>query len=216
MISITPSFIRTLKGAPLSGIILLMIEPMPVSHSYICRYTGYSDKPVTQALQLIKENGFLVHNSAGYALITSAIQLPLAAPELENRNFSDSVTTTTYLNKKEEPFIEVEAANLNDPVGISPTPNRNISDSMISQMKYSERVDKNLYAMEVYGITRNKTTIEIANQEGITSEYIHYHANRLMKENRYTTGLLITVIKQGDPIPVNSRSYYDTLNNSPS
>jgi len=71
--------IRTIRGAPATILILLMIRGASMTNLEICRWTGYSDKPVTTALITLQHLGLVQDNGRahGWSLTNGARQLPL-------------------------------------------------------------------------------------------------------------------------------------------
>ena len=77
--TITPTDIRALKGAPLSVVVLLMAQTQPVSVTYISSMTGYSYKPVEDALLYLQTMGKVSRVGRYGWQITQAEQPPLPA-----------------------------------------------------------------------------------------------------------------------------------------
>lgn len=76
------SMLRSLKGAPLACLVALMFAQRdglgPQGAEWIERQTGYSDKPVGQALLLLEELGLIARNGRyAWQLSNGALQLPL-------------------------------------------------------------------------------------------------------------------------------------------
>lgn len=70
--------VRALKGAPLSIVIVLMLQRRSVSHSLLCQETGYSDRTVTQALEYLTSNQIVTRTGhSGFQLTGDNYQLPL-------------------------------------------------------------------------------------------------------------------------------------------
>lgn len=92
----TSRMVRELKGAPLACLILLIMAEMPMSNEWLCMMTGYTDKPVSQALKLLSspEYQMVVRVSKGWRI---AKGLQMALP-LINRNISVSATATESLS----------------------------------------------------------------------------------------------------------------------
>ena len=79
--------VRMLKGAPLSVYFAMFLAGQPVSAKWLERVTGYTDKPITQALELLKEYDLVSHNRRGFCLI-EAIQGRLGAPDMrQNKKY---------------------------------------------------------------------------------------------------------------------------------
>lgn len=105
--------VRALKGAPLSIVIVLMLQRRSVSHSLLCQETGYSDRTVTQALEYLTSNQIVTRaGHSGFQLTGENYQLPLywdektepadpspalsapetSLPEAASENFSEKIT----------------------------------------------------------------------------------------------------------------------------
>ena len=70
--------VRALKGAPLSIVIVLMLQRRSVSHALLCQETGYSDKTVTQGLEYLISNQIVTRTGhTGFQLTGENYQLPL-------------------------------------------------------------------------------------------------------------------------------------------
>jgi len=66
----------------------------------------------------------------------------------------------------------------------------------------SEYYTENLNTLSKYGISPTPIARSISSDPYITPSYINYHAIRLYNEHRLSTGLLLTCLKEHDPIPV--------------
>lgn len=70
--------VRALKGAPLSIVIVLMIQQRSVSHALLCQETGYSGNTVTQALEYLVGQQIVSRSGhSGFMLTGENYQLPL-------------------------------------------------------------------------------------------------------------------------------------------
>lgn len=71
--------IRSLKGPPAVILVLLMLRGASMTNVEICRFTGYSDKPVKTALAVLETLGFVQNNGHfnGWSLSSGISQLPL-------------------------------------------------------------------------------------------------------------------------------------------
>jgi len=77
------TFARQLKGAPMSILFVLhCIAPQRVTQAFLERHTGYTDKPIAQALDYLNDLQYIDHTPAGWQLTREALQLPLAIPEI--------------------------------------------------------------------------------------------------------------------------------------
>jgi hypothetical protein len=87
---LTVSAVRMLKGVPLAVVVLLRLAQEdgsgPVNQEWLERYSGYTDKPVSQALRYLLEMGEVTRNDRGmWQLAGETRQLPLAAERLDER-----------------------------------------------------------------------------------------------------------------------------------
>jgi hypothetical protein len=94
--------LRSLKGAPLSCLVALIFANQPVGKEWLARVTGYSDKPVSSAMDYLLEMGFVINGgrTEAWAIHHEFRQLSMGNPELflnSSRNYSDSEATTTAL-----------------------------------------------------------------------------------------------------------------------
>jgi len=78
----TVESVRTLKGAPLSIVAALSLVTLGVSKEWLARNTGYTDKPIAQALAYLREHGYVVESAQGWKLAGPERQLPLGADQL--------------------------------------------------------------------------------------------------------------------------------------
>lgn len=87
----TTAAVRALKGAPLSILTVIALNPGGVSQEFLERNTGYTDKPVSQALAWLRENQIITKSSNGWRL-AEGFQLPLPIqPDETSRKNSDSI-----------------------------------------------------------------------------------------------------------------------------
>lgn len=152
--------LRQLKGAPLSVMLALFWAGQRVSNGWIETVTGYTDKPVASALDLLKEYGWAAKVQGGWT-IANAEQLPLTFLLMEeSRNNSDSSSSSNVFN------------NIN---------NNNLLLEL--ERKNSENFDANLIALLTGGIREPKASI-LADLEHVTPEYINAHLQQVRREER--------------------------------
>lgn len=87
---ISARMVRELKGAPLACFTLLALESAPVSNEWLCMMSGYTDKPVAQALKLL--------SSAEYQLAKRSRGGWVLDENSKSRNNSVPTTTTLLIN----------------------------------------------------------------------------------------------------------------------
>lgn len=137
--------LRQLKGAPLSVLLALFWVNQRVTAGWLETMTGYTDKPVAHALELLKEYGWATRVQGGW-MIANAEQLPL----MESRNNSDSSSSS------------IDLIN-----------NLNINQEEEPVRKNSE-FSANLVALLTGGIREPKAST-LADLEHVTPEYVQAH-----------------------------------------
>jgi len=172
--------IRSLKGAPLSVLMVFAVLRVPLGHDYLVLATGWSKDKVTEALQtLYRVHGLLDpipgERYCGWQLSARAKQLELfqSSPIIQ-----DSPTTTTYLdiNKQELKAVEVrESYNLG-----------------LDQLEVAEFLSKN-------GVRGNKV-FELANMSHMKLDYVKAHFQYGRRRND-DLALIIHRLQSNDLIP---------------
>lgn len=80
MMQLTSSMVRTLRGAPLAVLVILLLEQNSIGAEYIERHSGYSDKTVMTSLQLLADYGLIMRiDRYHWQIVSQACQLPLMA-----------------------------------------------------------------------------------------------------------------------------------------
>lgn len=120
LVEFTIQTVRELKGAALSIVALLSLTTLPVTQEWLERNSGYTDKPVSQALAYLRETGRVCKTSEGWVLATG-VQMALPV----SRNFSDSIININRV-------VDAE----NDSEGpINNNRSRNFSDSLTDEQR---------------------------------------------------------------------------------
>jgi hypothetical protein len=185
---LTVNHIRPLKSAPLSVLCVLLLAGQPVTQEFCERHSGYTDKPVSQALHLLEELGYISHNERyAWQITPGAAQLPITLPEIPaqaeaSRNNSDSVCAATTA------IVETSAK-------------RSINAAEAAKNDESEnlRLNKNMNTLRKVGVYGAKAQ-EIAALPHVTPRYIKAHA-AYAEHRKDTPGLLIRRMLDGDPAP---------------
>jgi hypothetical protein len=154
--------IRELKGAPLSIWMVLSLVHQRVTQEYLERATGYTDKPVSQALAYMQEIGLADHTNAGWQLIEQMVKqlpLPLALDE--------------EIKGEDQPaeINNVENTSRTEDQGAGPTEKqntgRNISDSLNYLSKKEEVVINNINTSSSNSLNLNNKDGKIPTSEEI-------------------------------------------------
>jgi hypothetical protein len=167
--------VRELKGAPLACFMLLLLSGSPVSNEWLCRMSGYTDKPVAQALKLLSGAEYqIARRSRGGWLLSQTFQFVLGQEESRKNSVP---TTTTLVNTEilKEEVVVVSRKN---------------SDS-VRESAYNA----NLAVCKELGIGEpNASTI--SDLEYVTPDFIRAHVQGLKKGE--TRGLAIVRIRNNE------------------
>lgn len=180
--------VRECKGAALSILIILSLVHQTVSQEFLERWSGYTDKPISQALKFLEECQRVIRCRGGWRLSEGAEQLPLVSCLDESRKNSDSTTSTTTI---------VGTSKIEGKAAVEKDKSRKNSDSCNFKL--------NIEAMHQVGIYDNPTTQALANLEHVTPEYIIAHVTQSLGEGQ-SLGLAIYRMRAGDPIPETRRN----------
>lgn len=176
--------VRALKGAALSILILGLLDPQPHSAAWYARRSGYSDKPVTQALRLLVEDGYMLQTHQGW--IVSRDRQPALSTEL-----STSYPQVGQGNRK----------NSDSSLNSSSSSPTNPSSFLFKEEeeRTSEKFRSCLKTCEDCGIRGYKAKA-IAALDHVTPEYIQAHVDAALAES-HTIGTAISRIEQKWDVP---------------
>ena len=169
--------LRQLKGAPLSCMLAMWFVQTRVSADYLVTITGYTDKPVTQALKLLTAYGWITKVQSGWQ-ISKDVQLPLMVTESEK--FRSSSSSSTYLTNVST--IEQDQQD------------RKNSDLFVPNYK----------AMKVNGI-REPALSRLAALEHVTPEFILAHIKQVKNEHGHL-GTAVHRIENNWEIEIENKS----------
>lgn len=97
----TFTLVRTLKGAPLSILILMLITRQSHTNQFFIRFTGYSDKTVAAALGLLQELSLVAPSPGGWRLVSDQPFLL----QLNTENFRPSSSGSNNNSISEENLL---------------------------------------------------------------------------------------------------------------
>jgi len=101
------------------------------------------------------------------------------------RDFADYPRVETQIS----PDVDNSAKSVENPV-----------DNSLQEGVSVDKVGENLETLRAFGVGRNKAVLEICGRPNVTPDAIRAHAERLRAERRLTPGMLITVLRDDDPI----------------
>lgn len=185
----TLRMVRELKGAPLSCLILLIASSNPVSNDWLCMMSGYTDKPVAQALRLLSSPEYqLVKKARGGWVLAKDFQAALGS---ESRNFSVPAAA-----------VNIDSLSINDSESV--VAGRNFSDSDSDPVFFA-----NLEACREVGIGEPSASL-ISGLDHVTAEYIRNHAKGLKRGEGI--GLAILRMRNNEVAPeVNTEESGDVV-----
>ena len=194
-IEFTSGMVRTLQGAPLSCLVLLMLENQPLGAQYIERHTGYNDKYVNSALLFLQELGLISRISRYDWQITGAArQLPLTkcldgetrTAEIPDSQGENGEIIDSSFSKSDDSSGE-DAKGVGKSESENPTPSSSRSlNPDLKELEVKEpvpleqngsrkiRVSENLAACDAAGIQEPKRT-KLSQMPHVSATLIRYH-----------------------------------------
>ncbi len=164
--------LRQLKGAPLAVLLAMTWTRARVSADWLATVTGYTDKPVSQALKLLTAYGWITKVQGGWQ-VSAGVQLPLMGEESEKfRSSSSSCSKEVgefYIEEQEE------------------------------SRKNSDSFHANFRTMKGYGI-REPALSRLSALEHVTPDFIHGHVRQVHREKGHM-GTAIHRIEHDWPLP---------------
>ena len=172
--------IRSLRGVPITIIVVMNMLGGRASEKDIETLTGYTGKTLRKGLNVLKASSLVTrtHRYAGWVLTNGVKELALTVDNFVDN--SDKVpkrpvkipapSTTTAVNNS----IEI------------------INDS-------AEAVEENISLLKSAGVGEPMRS-RIANLDHVNPEYIKAHAAKVKREKK-SAGMLIHRLKSGDPMP---------------
>lgn len=131
---LTSTMVKTLKGAPLSVLMLLLLARQPVSAQYLERESGYSDKAVNSALLYLADHGLITRNGRYAWQIAAGVKvLPLMNLIDEPEEGPETVDVSAQTSEQEPAEIEDSSDDLPETVE-----NTDKSDSFCGTRRNSE------------------------------------------------------------------------------
>lgn len=194
-------FVREMKGAPLSVVVLLALTNLALTNQAICTGTGYSDKTVAGALEYLEGIGMVVRAAGGWRIAEGVqLALPLAAEEIEEGDNSDDIGGSRKISDS-APIVNivVNDSNIND-----------LSLLTIYSEPESEIFRLNLEAMAECGIQATEKTRALARREYVTPVYVLSHVEQVKREGQ-RTGLAIWRMEKGmeQPLRLMSTGHFE-------
>lgn len=146
--------LRQLKGAPLAVLLAFAWSGSRLSADYLVTVTGYTDKPVTQALKVLNAYGWIVKVQGGWQ-IAGGVQLPLMFEE------SEKFRSSSCSSSKE---VDI-----------------NISEDEQESRKNSDSFHANFRTLKGYGI-REPALSRLAGLAHVTPAFVNSHVRQVFRE----------------------------------
>lgn len=196
---LTVERVRTLKGAPLSVLVLLMLERSALSQGFLARHSGYSDKAVAAALDLLADYG-LARRIERYtwALAAGAEQLPF----IVDADLPASTPTVGQAPADAEPGrknsdLRSENFRPEPPLVVSLIDSDSIESEESNQLeRRSEKIRANSETLAEFGIMEPARS-RLANLAHVDPRQIRYHC-----QTCESTGQAIHRIEHNWRVPV--------------
>lgn len=196
--------VRELKGCPLSVLMLLALSSTPMSNEWLSQMSGYSDKPLANALAMLSSVEYqLIRKVRGGWIVNTVKQLPLEE-EPESRENSDSEIKETLKSRKNSESRKISVSTTTALIDL----NINNNHAVAAGRKNSDflppgKFDLNLEACKVAGIGEPAAS-RLSALEHVNPQFIYDHMSRL-KRPRQGTGLAIKRIEGNEEVPFDPR-----------
>jgi hypothetical protein len=148
--------------------------------------------------------GLITHTTHGYILTHGGSQLILpATPEKNESEDQKYLDHNSDILININPDTQFQFNSKTQTTNNTKTENTqtNIQTNTGETIKPDEHYLANMECLSRFGISKSKASMSIAYDPVINPDYIELQARRLFKEDRFTTGLLITVLRCHDPLP---------------
>lgn len=196
------SFFRSIKRTA-AALLLIYRLNRPVLITEISLILDIDRKTAANQLKSLASLQVITHTRAGWIITQGGTQLilPAAQPELMGKN-----SPSAYSMGKNSPLnTSSSTCNL---------------ESFLFEEEEEEvesELTRNILAsLAQYGIGPTPNVLKIIRLPHITQEYITYQAERLRKENKFSTGLLLTILRYADPMPASDedrrRKHFEEIN----
>jgi hypothetical protein len=201
-------FVRELKGAPLSVVMLLTLIRTGLSNGAICNGTGYSDKSVSSALSYLEEIGMVARSSAGWKMVEGIqLALPMGEGEAVEEPACDEVVEEP--EKIEEVEVDKNCGSRRNSVSfklVNSINSNNIKDLSTSNLINADesenfRILENLEVMKRCGIKITRKTEGLARDGQVDALYILAHVEQVRREGQQL-GLAIWRMAEGYERPL--------------
>ncbi len=186
--------IKLFKGAPLAVLFLLFFCPEPVSQAWLERWSGYSDKSITQACRLLKEMRLIIATLDGWVLVDD-----IFLPQHPRRNSGSIITIINPdINN-----LEKEENNNKSPRKNSGYQNGQNAPLTATLPPESPEKSEMWQILREAGFYRNSRMHDLLNMPHMTPAYLRAKLEELKDSNQNNPrwiGLAIGVLESGEPI----------------
>jgi hypothetical protein len=187
--------LRQLKGAPLAVLLAFAWTRARLSADYLVTVTGYTDKPVSQALKLLTAYGWITKVQGGWQL-SAGVQLPLMGGESEKFRLSSSssleINSTSYQEEQEEDrknsdsyhanYRTLKGYGIREPACGRLAALEHVTPAFINAHIRQVRLEKGHLGTAIHRIENNWDAPEIIEQKPVSSRYIGGVWDELMRQ----------------------------------
>ena len=194
MFQVSVDTIKLLKGAPLAVLVLLFFCPEPARQAWLERWSGYSDKSITQACRLLKEFGLIVATLEGWVLADD-----IFLPQHPRRNSGSIITIIdSDINNPEN-----QENNNKSPRNFSGYQNAQNTPPIATLPPDSPEKIEMWQIMREAGFYRNDRAFDLLKMPHMTPAYLRGKLQELkasLKDNPMWVGLALGVLEAAEPL----------------
>ena len=194
MTTITPKETRVFRLLKRTAIVLLLLLRLdkPTGETEISRILEIDNETARTYLRSLADIGLIARANYhhGWILTCAGRQMVLGQPAENPRLLAESASllpSTASLSSigSLKAVVAEEEALAENP-----------------RVSSEERIQQNRQAFRDNGVGWNNCVKSICEMDHVTPDLINAHADRLRKEKRFSTGILITAVKENDPAPL--------------
>lgn len=175
--------IRSLRGVPITIIVVMNMLGGRASEKDIETLTGYTGKTLRKGLNVLKASSLVTrtHRYAGWVLTNGVRELALSVDN----------------------FVDNSDNNPKRPVKIPAPPTTTAINTSKDLNNNAEAVEENISLLKSAGVGEPMRS-RIAKLEHVTPELIKAHAAKVKREKK-SVGMLIHRLRENDPMPETKR-----------
>ena len=201
MTTITPKETRVFRLLKRTAIVLLLLLRLdkPTGETEISRILEIDNETARTYLRSLADIGLIARANYhhGWILTCAGRQMVLGQPAENPRPLAENPRLLA-----DSASLLPSTASLSSIGSLKAVVAEEEALAENPRVSSEERIQQNRQAFRDNGVGWNNCVKSICEMEHVTPDLINAHADRLRKEKRFSTGILITAVKENDPAPL--------------